>query len=189
MRVVNDSFKTVTRLHYIHANFVTQTNKKDWSTPLTTEKQLATFTDYATPVDISSSCTSSSIAMTVKRDSYDDGSFGLSNQFRNNDFYIYNHPGGALPVSLTWSGSGSVDLDLYIYRAGYVFGSSSSILAYDMRDATGSTTTGSASVSPSLPAGTYIINVMAATGSMTANVSASTTYSLSIANHAACPAP
>ncbi len=193
MRVVNDNFKTVTRLHNIHQNFASQTNKKDWSTPLTNEKQIYQFTDYATPLDLT--CATSSITMSVRRDSYDDGSFSLSNQFRNNDFYIYDHPGGVLPVSLTWSGSGSVDLDLYIYKADYVFGSSRSILAYDMRDANGSSngsataTTGSASVAPNLPAGIYMINVMAATGSMTSGSSQTTTYSLSVANHAACPAP
>jgi hypothetical protein len=195
MRVVNDPFKTVTRLHAIHAGFAVQTNKKDWSTPLTNELQLATFNDYATPLDLSASCSTSSITMGVKRDGSDDGSYSLSNQFRNNDFFLYNHTGGPLPVSLNWSGSGSVDLDLFIYRPGYVFGSSSSMAAFDNRDALGSTTgsaiatTGSASVNPNLPAGLYIINVMAATGSMTANVTASTTYSLSVANHAACPSP
>ena len=195
MRVINDPFKTVTRLHNIHANFAAQTNKKDWSTPLNTEKQLATFTDYETPLDISSSCVTSSIPMNVKRASSDDGSYSMSNQFTNNDFYLYNHPGGTLPVSFTWSGSGAVDLDLYIYSAGYVFGNQSSWRAYDMRDAVGSSTgsavatTGSSSVSANLPAGLYIINVMAATGSMSLGATASTTYSLSVANHAACPAP
>jgi hypothetical protein len=193
MRSVNDNFKTITRLHAIQLASAAQTNKKDWSTPLTNEKQIATFNDYATPLD--TTCSSSSIAMAVRRDSYDNGSFSLSNQQRNNDFYLYNHPGGTLPVSLTWSGSGSVDLDLYIYRAGYVFGSASSILAYDMRDANGSSsgsalgTSGNASVAPNLPAGQYMINVMAATGSMSSGITASTTYSLSVANHAACPAP
>jgi hypothetical protein len=193
MGLVNDPFKTVGRFHVIQSNFAAGANKTDWSASLTAEKQVADFTGYATPVDLTASCATSSIAMTAKRDNYDDGSYTYANQFRNNDFYIYNHAGGALPVSLTWSGAGSVDLDIYIYGAGYVFGSSSSILAKDIRDSNGSSTgsaigtSGSASVNPSLPAGLYIINVMAATGSMTVNTSSSTTYALSIANHAACP--
>ena len=192
MRVVNDPFKTVGRFHVIHTNSAAGSNKKSWSTQQSNELQLPDFSGYATPVNTSASCTSSSIPMTVIRSSTDDGSFQLSNQFQNNDFFVYNHGGGTLPVSFTWGGGGSVDLDLFIYGAGYVYGSSSSILAYDMRDANGSTSgsaiaaTGSASVAPNLPAGLYIINVMAATGAMSTG-SVSTTYSLSIGNHAACP--
>jgi hypothetical protein len=193
MRVSGDNFKTVTRLHSIHEGIA---GKKSWSTPLTNELQIATFNDYATPLDMT--CSSSSISMQVYRDYYDDGSYEDSNQFRHNDFYLYNHAGGSLPVSLTWSSDKGVDLDLYIYRAGYTFGGASSVLAYDIRDANGSTsgsaikTTGSASVSPNLPAGVYMINVMAATGSMSRGSLIGTTnvtYSLNVANHAACPAP
>lgn len=183
MRVVSDSFKTISRLHVIHSGISGAT---DWSTVQTTEKQAADFSAYATPISIAAGCTvATSNPMSVVVVGTDDGSFASSNQFSNNDFYIFHHTGGYLPVSISWSGAGSVDLDLYIYKVGYTFGSSSSIVAMDNAGVSG--TTGTASVNPYLGAGDYMINVMAYTGSYQFTGTYSTSYTMTVLNHAACP--
>ena len=117
----------------------------------------------------------------------DNGSFATSNQFTNNDFYSFYHPGGTFTARIDWSGSARADLDLYIYKAGYTFGDSTSIVGQDAAE-TG-TTSGTATVSKTLAAGTYMINVMGYTGGYTSTGTYPTSYTLSVGGHAACPIP
>jgi hypothetical protein len=105
----------------------------------------------------------------------DNGSFETSDQYRNNDFYYYTHTGGAVSFQLAWTtGGGNADLDLYIYREGYLFGSG--WVAASNADST--TTSGSEAVSGTLAAGNYIINVYANTGIYGSSQTVSTTYTL-----------
>lgn len=186
MRSVSDSYKSIGRFHVIQST-TTGRSPSAWATAQSNEKQRPNFTDYATRVSTASGCSPTSTAMTVERASGDNGSFAKADQLRNNDFYAYNHGGGTLSVGLEWSGTSAVDLDLYIYKPGYTYGdsSSSSMAAADETET--NTLSGAASVSPNLPAGTYMINVMAFTGKLTTGSSRTINYQLKINGQLACP--
>ncbi len=126
--------------------------------------------------------------MAIKASNGDNGSFASSDLFNNNDFFVVDHAGGTLSVQLQWSGGNAADLDLYVYKPGYAFGdsSSSSMAASDAAES--SSTSGVASVSPNLPAGTYMINVMAYTGIYGSVGTYNTSYTLRINGQIACPA-
>lgn len=191
---VNDPFKSIGRLHLIQVGSV-DSNKSDWASFATTENHLRNLTDYATPLTVGGSCTSSSVNMTVRKTTYDDGSFETSDLFRNNDFYRYDHAGGQLAVSLSWSAADRVDLDLFIYRSDYAFGDTSTMAGAS--DASSNSTTGTESLSGTLAAGTYMINIKADTSLYCFSASNCTnsvsgilaTYALSINSTPACPSP
>lgn len=186
MRTASDSYKSISRLHVVQANS-TGSGKTSWTTPQTNEKQQPNFTDYATRLVVSSSCSPTTVAMAIKKASGDNGSFSTSDQFNNNDFFYYEHGGGTLAVSVDWGGGDAADLDLYIYKPGYSFGDSdsSSMAASDARES--SAASGNASVAPNLPAGAYMINVMAYTGLYYSLGTKNTTYSVKINGQTACP--
>jgi hypothetical protein len=184
MKVITDPFKSIGRFHVIQAAITGATN---WSAIRSTEEQVGTLAEYATPLVTTGGCSPSTVSMSIYRSLSDDGSFSKSDQYRNNDFYIYDHPGGALNLGLTWSGAGIADLDLYIYKTGYVFGTASTVAAKN--DTETSTTSGSAPISTSLAAGRYMINVMAYTGLYGGVTTAATTYALTINGATACPSP
>jgi len=95
-------------------------------------------------------------------------SYEVSNLLRNNDFFLFDHPGGTLVVTLNYKTPSAVeaDLDLIIYKNSGPFGFSDGVV-------------GSASTEPgagvgnvekevatmgNLPAGHYLINVYAYRG-------------------------
>lgn len=90
--------------------------------------------------------------------------FEKSNQFYSNDFFYYVHPGGTLSVVLDYDLAGltTADLDLYIYKDGYTFGVGDDLAVYSnkSRGVASGEENGYESVSKSLAAGHYIINVM-----------------------------
>lgn len=188
MKAVSDPFKSMTRFHKIRSSL---SGAADWSGPAGSEKQYVDkLLEYGTPVAFNISCTATELPINVT--STDNGSFSTSDQYRNNDFYRYDHPGGALLVSVDWTGTSNADLDIYIYKSGYYFGEG--YVAAGISEANG--LTGSESVSKSLAAGTYLINVMAFTGTSSngqpmysANGSYPTNYNLRINSQLACPQP
>lgn len=182
MKNVNDPFKSIGRLHKIQQ---ASSSPIDWSTPRSTESQSGGLGVYATPLTIGGSCTSSSIAMSIYRSGSDDGSFAKSNHHRNNDFYSIYHPGGTLNVGVSWSGASVADLDLYVYREGYTYGTTSTMATFDNDESL--LTSGNESVSASLSPGFYMINVMAYTGVYGSVGTFSTTYSLTVNSQPACP--
>jgi hypothetical protein len=187
MKVVADPFKSISRFHQIQVNIPGNT---DWSTFRTNEKQLYTRTDFATPLTIANGCSGSPVTMNVYKSASDEGSFATSNLLVNNDFYVYSHPGGVLTIVLSWSsvnGTTPVDLDLYLYKSGYIYGNSASVIALDQTES--STPTGTATISANVGAGTYMINIMAFTGLYTGTATVPTTYSMKINNQTACPNP
>lgn len=183
MKAVTDRFKSIGRLHKIQQSIV---GHSDWSTYRTNEKHASDLSGYATPF-ISTGCTTTNQAMNILMTATDNGSFDRSDQFNNNDFYYYTHPGGVLSLGLSWSGSAKADLDLYVYKEGYVFGIKSHIVASSV--AVNFATSGSETISASIPAGNYIINVMAYTGSYTSTGTYSTHYNLTANGLPVCPAP
>lgn len=186
MKVVADRFKGIGRVHKIQQAI---TGHADWSALRTTEKQAGDLSGYGTPFS-SSGCSSTSQAMAINWDYLkDDGSFATSDQFRNNDFYYYSHAGGALSVGLSWSGSSVADLDIYIYPQGYVYGDTKGWSGAS--NATTTATSGSESVAVNVPAGLYMINVMAYTGGYPygSNGTYNTTYNLTVNGAPVCPTP
>jgi hypothetical protein len=93
----------------------------------------------------------------------ENGTSSRSNQFASNDFYRYYHPGGSFlfQLSYTTTASTAADLDVYILRNAYRFTdtSSTSIAASANNSVVASATSGSESISTSLPAGWYMINI------------------------------
>ena len=183
--VVTDRYKSIGRFHVIQQ---ANSGHSDWTAIRNNELQVGDLSVYGTPITTASGCSPSSVPMTISKTSSDDGSFAKSDQYRNNDFYYYDHPGGTLTVGLSWSGASVADLDLYIYQQGYTFGTSSSMVAKD--DTQTSTTSGTATATAaSLPAGRYMINVMAYTGIYGSTGNRTTSYTMTINGQTACPAP
>jgi hypothetical protein len=183
MRSVSDTYKSIGRFHVIHSAISTST----WTAAQNAEKQRPNFTDYATRVSTTPGCSPASTAMAINVTAGDDGSFADSDQFNNNDFYFYNHPGGPLSISVDWGGGDQADLDLYLYKTGYTFGDSSSESMAAKDDTESVLSSGSAYISTNLNAGTYMINVMAYTGLYNSIGTKNTTYTLKIGGQVACP--
>lgn len=211
MKAADDPFKTVGRFHKIQTDL---DNVNSWSSIRLAEEQMPGFWFYATPITLTTgSCSTSPIAMTPVRASFDDGSFARSDQFRSNDFYRIDHTGGTLVTELFYSkDSGNPpDLDIFIYRPTYVFGRSTDILlesavAGDGCQASGSQTDTSNSfrgingcpappagltstygyekATVSLAAGTYMINVKADTA---IRAGAPTNYVILLSGYKLCP--
>lgn len=194
MKVVNDPFKSIGRFHVIQkALFNSDADAKDWSSNLTTENQEGSLRDYGRTFTLNNTCARSPILMTPSKPAGDDGSFAKSNQFSNNDFYRFDQTtSGIVTIQLTYDkpASAYADLDLYLYKSGYVFGRGSDMAAYSNSetDRVGTSTTGRESISVNLGAGTYMINVMAYTGVSAGSVSG-TNYSLTINGTTLCPDP
>lgn len=188
MKVSTDRFKGIGRLHTLQSLL---SGGGKWASLRSSEMQYGDLGDYATPVLIGP-CQATAQTMNIRVTEDDDGSYSNSDQFRNNHFYSYTHPGGSLNLAVNWGGGGVADLDLYIYPQGYIFGRGWS--AASRTDS--STTTGSESITTTLPAGTYLIDVMAYTGKQdsshpgapyTANGIYTTTYNLTVNGAALCP--
>lgn len=183
MKSISDRFKSVGRLHLMQQALAGGAN---WSTLRSNEKHAGDLSGYATPIR-STGCGSTLQSMSIKRRSTDDTSFARSDQFGNNDFFYYSHPGGAFTAGISWGGGGNADLDLYIYKQGYTFGNQNTMATFSNQDS--STSTGSESVSHTLAAGNYIINVMAHTGLYSVGGTSSTNYTLTVNGSAVCTAP
>lgn len=211
MKAANDPFKTIGRFHKIQTDL---DNVNSWSTIRLAEEQMPGFWFYATPISLTTAaCTTSPVAMTPVRASFDDGSFARSDQFRSNDFYRIDHAGGTLVTELFYSkdSANPPDLDIYIYRPTYVFGRSTDILLESAVSGDGCQQSGSQSDStnpfrgvngcPAPPAGlsstygyekatvslspgTYMINVKADTA---IRAGAPTNYVILLSGYTVCP--
>lgn len=114
----------------------------------------------------------------------ENGSLSRSNLFYSNDFYYINHPGGTLTVNLFCLSVAAVDLDLYIYKDGYTFGSGSDILTKKVT--TNSCNNSSIeSISINAPAGKYMANVNYYTGGVSAPFT-EVTYHITINGNQIC---
>jgi hypothetical protein len=212
MKNVDDPFKTVGRLHQIQTSFA---GTGTWSALRLNEEQVPGFSVYATEFTVGGSCSTSPVEMTQARSPGDNGSFATSDQYRNNDFYRFNHAGGNFTLELFYSkdSSNTADLDLYVYRPRYVFGRASDILMSSAFSGEGCPASGSLSdasngfraqngcppppaglsstygyekSTTSLAAGTYMINVQADT---TRGAGAPTKYVLKLNGQVICPQP
>lgn len=186
-RAIADRFKSIGRFHVIQRAISTPPGT-DWSPLRTAEMHTGDLSNYATPFISCSDPAQYWQAMSIRKDSRDNGSFATSDQLRNNDFFVYHHPGGSFTASMNWSGSDQVDLDLYLYREGYSFGYEPSMAAKSDGAAVG--TSGSESITlPSLSSGYYMINIMAYTGIYETSAPRNTFYRLMINGSNTCPNP
>lgn len=213
LKDVDDSFKTVGRLHFIQTSLA---GVSAWSALRLNEEQIPGFSVYATPfLAGGGSCSTSPTAMTQVKAPGDNGSFATSDQFRNNDFLRYDHHGGTMTLELFYSKdvSNSPDLDFYIYRPKYLFGRSSDMILSSAFTGDGCPATGALSDPsnsfrgqngcPTPPAGlssnygyekgmialapgTYMINVHADT---TVRAGTATNYVLLLNGQIVCPQP
>ncbi len=213
MRDIGDPFKTVGRLHHIQTQLSDETT---WSTLRLNEEQIPGFSVYATPFARGiPGCTTSLVAMSPVRAPGDNGSFATSDQYRNNDFYRFDHSGGVANLELFYSKSSSdtPDLDLYVYKTKYVFGRAADMLISSAFTGDGCPASGAQTAPtnpfraqngcPAKPAGlsstfgyergslalapgTYMINVQADTS---IRAGAATNYMLTLNGQAICPQP
>ena len=181
---LSDDFKSIGRLHKIQQAI---TGHSNWAPLVASEHQVADLSVYGAQITTAAGCSPTQLPMSITEQSTDDGSFVRSDQFRNNRFYVYNHPGGPFNLQATWSGSSVADLDLYVYNVGYVYGLSSYWAAY--AQGSSAVANGSQRISTSLAPGTYIINVMAYTGYYTTQGIYPTSFNLTLNGAPACPTP
>jgi hypothetical protein len=143
----------------------------------------------------------------------DNGSFATSNLFHNNDFFFLKHSGGPLTVALEYTVTDSgpaeerePDLDLYIYSSSARLGNASDIVGASQEFFDNNQTSAETeSISTSLPAGDYLVNVKVYTGTYTQagcignpaiqvcqgqriNAGAPSTYNVRLNGSTLCPA-
>lgn len=179
LRDTSDPFKHIGRFHKVQS---TLANRHDWSSLIASEAQVSNMSAYAIPLTINSGCASPNVTMNIRRSDFDNGSFYTSDLFRNNRFFSYQHPGGAFSIKTQLlSANGPVDLDLYLLQSNYVYGDKQYWIDASNTSASDET------ISAYLPAGTYMIHVMAFTGIYTGSVSRQATFSLRLNGQVACP--
>ncbi len=83
--------------------------------------------------------------------------YHMTNQFSSNDFFMYRHKGGSFTADLEYSNS-RANLDLYLYREFYVFGSGQDMAGYSNNRLDQNKEQIRIF---DLPAGVYLINVVA----------------------------
>lgn len=144
-------------------------SSSNWTTLVAdNEHELGDTLEYARYVDNTGTCPGD-LTMDPYADLDDSGGFSTSHLLKNNQFYFYKHSGGTLNLTLGYQTDVATDqesdLDLYVYNTSARYGNASDIVAnsqdyFDNNAATAETE----SISKSLPAGDYLINVKVYTG-------------------------
>lgn len=158
--------------------------QSSWDSVLADEKQNSDPRSYADTLTRTSSCADKTMTPVV------DDSYDLSNQFRSNHFYRFDHDGSSKIIRLDYTGGSNVsgarrNLNLHLYKEDYIYQESwessngsmvrSSAVAYP-------TDGGAEQISLSgLPAGRYLINVKAYTYNViSGDLNGSLSYSLKL---------
>lgn len=139
------AFRSVGNFHELRNSLTGDVkSSSDYNSLVASAFQQPNRSDYANPISsLPGSCTTTL-------------SLSGSNQFLAHDYYDYNHAGGSLKLDLTYSLQTTDDLDLYIYREGYVLFSTSDFVGVSNDEDDG----GSESITlSSLSAGHYLIDV------------------------------
>jgi hypothetical protein len=171
-------------------------NGANWSGIRTIEQMEESTADYSQYVSTGSTCSYSltpstrTNEWTASNNQTDNGSFARSHLLLNNDFYhLKISSGQAVTITLEYDDADNAgteaDLDLYVYRDDYVYGSYSTMAGYSERQPDGDVTdTETESVSATLGAGNYMINVKAFTlGSIGGTVN----YKIKLNGNDLCP--
>lgn len=186
----NAEFRSLGFLNLIQTSLTNGGPLTDWS-PLQASAQhqmSADTSDYAQFVATGGGCGSQNFNVVPAVVAGDTDVFSTSHLLLNNDFYHYRHTGGTLNLNLNYTTAAGTeaDLDLYVYNERARFGVSTDISARstDEKDGTlGDIET--ESVSASLPAGDYLINVNVYTQG--GAVGSSTDYELLVEGARLCP--
>ena len=143
----------------------------DWSQIQGDESQLATRENYGNTFSLGGgACPAIRLTPANIPDAsapQENGTPENSNQFASNDFYQYAHGGGPFNMALSYTTNSAdpVDLNLYLYRTGYTFGSSNDVAGASENSISLGQSSGIESINLlSLAAGTYMININAYTG-------------------------
>lgn len=157
----------------------------DWSSIRTGEKHNGSQVDYGRTASLGGSCSGIAIqAANISGGQVENGSVSNSNHFASNDFYVYTHPGGAFNFTLNYTTdiAASADLDVYVYPDGYVFGGTASKSA--TTNIANGTTSASESITGTLSAGVYMINIRVDTG---VRLGGASTYTMTLGGQSLCP--
>jgi hypothetical protein len=177
-------FRNIGLFHAIHDSI---SGVQNWSTLRNAEFQRANQLDYSRSVASSvSSCTAVTIqAQNKPGGAAENGEVANSNMLASNDFYKIYHSGGTFALTLNQTSTApSGDLDLYVYREKYNFATESHIVAKSTTAISSATTTASESVSATLSAGYYMINVRVRTNARLGN---SSNYTMTLNGANLCP--
>ena len=156
----------------LDATIVGAGNRSRWIAIIDDEFQNITTEDYADSVSLvtMNTCTAYPRNLDPVVDPIYGGSTARSNLEASNDFYAFTYSGGGGSINLTYTQLNGtiIDLDLYLYRQGYVYqedaSESNSQFALKSDRANPSIETGSETLNlSSLAAGTYLLNVKANT--------------------------
>lgn len=163
------------------------TGGTDWSSLRTAENQRGDQTDYGS-ITTTAACTPSPIpiqAANTPGGFSENGTASRSNPLDSNDFYRIDHPGGAFSfaISYTTDASNQADLDLYVFQSGYNMSNSTGIVAQSLGTPSAGAGPHAVSVSTSLGAGTYLVNVRVNTASGLGN---NTQYTMTYNGAALC---
>ncbi len=181
----NLNFRNIGLFHELQN---TLAGSSDLSEIQTAENHQDNQIDYGNTVTLGGACAAINIqAANISLSQQEDGTPENSNQFASNDFYQYTHGGGNLTLSLTYTTNSlsPADLDLYLYRNNYIFGSEGTVLGFS--DTTINVGQGSGAESftvSNLPAGTYMININVNTR---VRLGSAAQYELRVNNQLACP--
>lgn len=112
-------------------------------------------------------------------------SYTYTDLFMSSDFFEINHPGGPLNLKLEYSTSGSIDLDLYIYKEQHNLSERGDLVAASDKAKATEVPAGVEAVSVTLAAGSYLVLVSADSSSVT-NQGPTANYQLRVGENYLC---
>jgi hypothetical protein len=162
--------------------------RSNWSDIQAAENQQSDREHYANTLNLSGGgCTVRIQAQNISSQRRENGTPQNSNQFASNDFYQYQHNGGPLNIGLSYSTTPSspADLNLYLYRRDYRFGSLSDVIGMSENTISNGSSSGTESISlGNLAPGIYMININVYTG---VRLGSAADYNLTVNGQNACP--
>lgn len=184
------AFRNIGLFHLGQVWTDTNDGGQTWTSLRTIENQRADTSDYGQYV-VTAGCAAGNVYPYQILPVTDTSSqLQYSNLFRNNKFYhLKIASAGTYTIQLISqdaNGAGiEADLDLYLYNESARFANSNDMVRYSINDPDGNpATTETESISVSVPAGNYLINVNAYTGSSTGTLA---NFNLRINGSNLCP--
>lgn len=184
------AFRNIGQMHLAQQALSGASN---WSAIRTGNYNRGSTVDYAQYVTTTGTCSSLSTGLNYEIDPYYPATtLASSNLLVDNDFYhLKVASAGTYTIQLAYQDADSsgqeADLDLYIYNESAQFGNSADIVGRSTADPDNNPATGQTeTVTVSLAAGNYLINVNAYTGG-TYNTAGATQYSIKLNGANLCP--
>ncbi len=176
-------FRSIGLFHTLQQSLA---GSQDWTSIRTGEDHLGNQNDYARAVSTGGACGPTTIqAANISMANPEDGTPSKSNQFASNDFYRYYHSGGAFNFSLSYTTTVlASNLDVYILKNGYRFTDTSSTSIAASATTNSTATNGTETISTTLAAGWYMINIRVDTSIRLGNAH---DYTMTLNGAALCP--